>query len=208
MLRNVTVVFIAMAVVCFSNLALAIAPEVEEKAEFEERPVWYVGVGGTVAITTDAKNQYKSQLGSSADVDPSLGFVLRGGRRGKWIAGELRYEWLAGFDFKVPGPDAEVGGWALTADAKFYPLGLVEKRFSPMARRFQPFATFGVGYATFDGPAGTDDGDFSVRVGGGIDVDLTKSIALSVDATYLVPVSVEINHMDYVSIGWGLLFRF
>jgi len=209
MLRKLTVLMLLMAAVGFPTVVFAIPPEEpEETAEFEERPPWYLGAGGTVAITTDAKNQYKSQLGSSADVGPSMGLVLRAGRRGKWIAGELRYEWLEGFDFSVPGPDADVRGWALTLDTKFYPLGLVEKRFSPMARRFQPFVSIGGGYVTFDGPNGTDDGDFGVRVGGGIDVDLTKTIAITVDATYVVPVSTEINHMDYVSIAWGLLFRF
>ena len=47
-----------------------------------------------------------------------------------------------------------------------------------------------------------------MRLGGGFDIDLTRNIAINVDATYVVPVSSVIDDMDYVSVGWGVLFRF
>ena len=53
-----------------------------------------------------------------------------------------------------------------------------------------------------------DDWDFLLRAGGGVDIYLTRNIAISLDATYAFPVSNDLNDLDYVSFGWGFLFRF
>jgi len=200
MLRIAACVFIAMATVFASNLARA-------EDDFS-RSGLYLGLGGTVAFPISAEDELEDEFGSSADVSESLGLNVRAGIRGKWAAGELHFEWAEGFDVEAGGLDFKLDGWALTLDGKLYPLAGVERKLPPLARRFQPFATVGFGWVNINGPQGLDDGDFAVRIGGGIDVDLTKNIAIIIDATYVLPVSATIDDMDYVSVGWGFLYRF
>jgi hypothetical protein len=202
MLRPVTCVFIAMATVCVSNLARA-------QDDFS-RVGCYLGLAGTVAFPISAEDALEDATGSSADVDESLGIHARAGCRGKWGGGEVHFEWLEGFNVKTDGLDFTVDGWALTADGKLYPLAGLEDRLPLLARRFQPFATVGFGYLTFDLPSDVDidDWDFAARFGGGLDVYVTRNIAISVDATYVLPVTEDLEDLDYLSVGWGVLFRF
>jgi hypothetical protein len=202
MLRPVTCVFIAVATVCVSNLARA-------QDDFS-RAGCYLGAAGTIAYPLGAEDALEDLTGSSADVDESLGIHARGGCRGKWGGGEVHFEWLEGFDVKTDGLDFTVDGWALTADGKLYPLAGLEDRLPLLARRFQPFATVGFGYLTFDLPSGVDidDWDFAARFGGGLDVYVTRNIAISVDATYVLPVTEDLEDLDYLSVAWGVLFRF
>jgi hypothetical protein len=201
MLRRAAAVFMAMTAMCVSNLALA--------QEDYSRAGCYLGLAGTVAFPLSAEDELAVLTGLSADVKESLGLHARAGCRGKWAGGEVHFEWLEGFDVKVDGLDAgKVDGWALTLDGKLYPLSALEGKLPALARRFQPFATVGFGYLTFDGPADFDDWDFAARFGGGLDVYVTRYIAVSVDTTYVLPVSSSLDGLDYLSIGWGVLFRF
>jgi hypothetical protein len=202
MLRILTCVFIAMATVCVSNLARA-------QDDFS-RTGCYVGLAGTVAFPLGAEDALEDLTGSSADVDESLGLHARGGCRSKWAGGEVHFEWLEGFDVKADGLDSKVDGWVLTLDGKLYPLAGLERKLPPLARRFQPFATVGFGYLTFDLPPGVDvdDWDFAGRFGGGLDVYVTRYIVISVDATYVLPVTDDLEDLNYLSVGWGVVFRF
>ena len=199
MLRPVTCVFIAMATVCVSNLARA-------QDDFS-RVGCYLGLAGTVAFPISAEDALEDATGLSADVSESLGVHARAGCRSGWGGAELHFEWLEGFNFKVDGLKAEIDGWALTLDGKLYPLWALEDKLPPLARRFQPFATVGFGYLTFDA-LGVGDWDFAARFGGGLDIYVTRNIAISVDATYVLPVSNALDGLEYVSVGWGVLFRF
>lgn len=234
MLRLVTCTFIAMATLCVSNLARAeddfyrggcylglagtaafpMSPEDALKRSedaFEDAFEEALGVRPKVSV--------------SGDVSESLGLHARAGCRTGWGGGELHFEWLEKFkvddpkvevaDVELDDVKAEVDGWALTLDGKLYPLWLVEDQLPPLARRFQPFATVGFGYltGTIDVTVGgfpleIDDWDFVARFGGGLDVYVTRNIAISVDATYVLPVSDALADMDYLSVGWGVLFRF
>jgi hypothetical protein len=187
MLRAVIWALIASAAVCVSNPARA--------QDDYYRVGCYLGLAGTVAIPASLED----------DVDDSLGLHARAGCRGAWAGGELHFEWLEGFDTNVAGSD-DVDAWALTLDGKLYPLAAIESRLPPLAKRFQPFATVGFGYLDFGGFV--DDWDFAGRFGGGLDVYLTRNIALSIDTTYVLPVSNDQDNLDYVSVGWGLLYRF
>ena len=198
MLRIVTGVFIAMATLCVSNLARA--------QEDYSRAGWYLGLGGAVAFPT------------GTDGDESLGLNARAGYRGKWAGGEVHFEWFESLDTKLAIDDA----WALTLDGKLYFLAGLEDTLPPLARRFQPFATAGFGYMTFDFPSAVprlttlqaleysdlDDWDFVIRAGAGLDVYLTRNIAISVDATYVFATSNDLDELEWVSFGWGLLYRF
>ena len=203
MLRIVTVtcVFIAMAAVSVSKPARA-------QDDFS-RTGCYLGLAGTAAFPSSAESKLEAATGSSADVSESLGLHARAGCRNGWGGGELHFEWLEGFDVKVDGVnEGKIDGWSLTLDGKLYPLWALEDKLPPLARRFQPFATVGFGYLTFDAPRGLGDWDFAARFGGGLDIYVTRNIAISVDATYVLPVSNALDGLEYVSVGWGVLFRF
>jgi hypothetical protein len=205
MLRRAACAFMAMTFVCVSNLAHA--------QEDYSRAGCYLGLGGIVGFPLGSEDGLESVTGSSADVDESLGLHARGGCRGKWGGGEVPFEWAEGFDVKADGDDFKVGGWALTLDGKVYPLAGLEGKLPALARRFQPFATVGFGYLTFDLPqlppgVDVDDWDFAGRFGGGLDVYVTRNIVINVDATYVLPMTSPLDELDYLSVGWGLLFRF
>ena len=53
----------------------------------------------------------------------------------------------------------------------------------------------------------TDETDFAARFGGGIEAYLTETIALTFDASYVVPTD-DLDDFNYVSLGWGLNYRF
>jgi hypothetical protein len=193
-----------MATVCVSNLARA-------QDDFS-RAGCYLGLAGAAAFPVGAEDELEDVTGLSTDISESLGLHARAGCRNPWFGGELHFEWLEGFDVKVDGLKAKIDGWALTLDGKGYFLAGLEDKLPPLARRFQPFATVGFGYLTFDGNISggpsLDDWDFALRLGGGLDVYVTRRIAISVDTTYVLPVSDALDDMDYVSVGWGVLFRF
>jgi hypothetical protein len=155
----------------------------------------YVGAAGTVGVPASLDDE----------LDESLGLHARVGCRGEWAGGEVHFEWLEGFDAEGPGSN-KLDAWTMTVDGKLYPLGILDKQLPPLAKRFQPFATVGFGYIDFDGYI--DDWDFVGRFGGGLDVHLTRHFALSVDASYVMPVTDELEDLDYVSVGWGFLYRF
>ncbi len=52
-----------------------------------------------------------------------------------------------------------------------------------------------------------DETDFAGRVGGGIDIYATENIVVTLDATYVVPTG-DVDDLDYLSIGWGVQYRF
>ncbi len=46
-----------------------------------------------------------------------------------------------------------------------------------------------------------------MRLGGGLDFYATKSIVLSLGVDYVLPFG-DVEDFDYVSLGWGLEYRF
>ena len=216
MLRIVTSVFIAMATLCISDLARA--------QDDYSRPGWYLGLGGSTAFLASPERDVEAWLerekNLSVEIDESLGLNVRGGYRGKWAGGELHFEWIEGYDIEAINPlgDADnykIDGWAVTLDGKFYPFAGLEGVLPPLAKRIHPFLTAGIGYLTFTStrpqqPQGADfrEWDFAIRSGVGVEVYLTRNVAISVDYTYVYPVASDLDGLDYNSIGWGLLYRF
>jgi hypothetical protein len=233
MLRITTCVFIAMATLCVSNLARAQEDYSRAGCYLGLGSAAALSLSAEDTLGDEADKIFGA--GSSADVDESLGLHARAGCRGAWGGGELHYEWLEGFDVRVADNDFKVDGWALTLDGKLYFVELVheilryfEAPVGPAQTRFQPFGTVGFGYLAFDlsqlresldesaktavppvfPSDGFEDWDFAVRLGGGLDVYLTRNIAISLDATYVLPVSDALDDMDYLSLGLGFLYRF
>ncbi len=180
MLRSAACAFLAMALVCVSNLARA--------QEDYSREGCYLGLAGTVAFLYSGEDLLERVTGLSADVDESLGLHARVGCRGKWGGGEVHFEWLEGFDVKLDGlAIGDADGWALTLEGKFYPLAGLEGRLPALARRFQPFATVGFGPLILD--TFGEEWSFAGRFGGGLDIYVTRNIVINVDTTYVLPVS-------------------
>lgn len=154
----------------------------------------YLGASGSVALMTQLDDDLEDEFNEGFDIDESFGFSTRAGCRGKWLGGELHYEWIDGFDVSSDTVSKSLDAWALTGDMKLFML----------PGRYQPFATVGIGYLEVD-----DEWDFAARFGGGLDIYITENIVLNLDATYVIPTSdEELNDADYVSVGWGFIYRF
>lgn len=109
-------------------------------------------------------------------------------------AGCRATEW-AGFELHYEGIDDLGDRWALSVDGKLYPLH----------GRIQPFASLGFGYARLDDR--NVSWDFAVRPGGGIDFYVTRNIAINLNTSYVRPID-DGPAGDYISLGWGFLYRF
>lgn len=201
----------------FCALALASAAAAQDDYD---RPGPYLGLAGTAAFAAKLENDIEKDAKAvfpeaSVEVDPSLGLNARAGYRfHPRFAAELRYEWLSGYDATItiptnpppdPPPDLKVtvddlGGWALTGDAKVYLPG----------EQAQAFVLVGIGAVNLQSDdLGIDGTVFATRFGLGLDVYATPNIAFTVDASYVLPVSdIGDVRADYFSLGWGLMYRF
>ena len=84
-----------LSVIAFASLvpALGFAGDGDDYA----RPGWYLGAGGTWA--PHWWQAPDDELGVRVKTKNSFGFNVRGGYRiNSWLAAELEYEWLDGFD--------------------------------------------------------------------------------------------------------------
>jgi len=123
--------------------------------------------------------------------------------------------------------DYTVNGFELSNDAArsieaTSLLGFTNLRLYPFEGRFQPYAFGGAGFmwarldcrdlsgAAFDcGNAGFSDHDvdFAGRFGGGLDIYLTRRVALSGELGYVMPTG-GLSDMCFLTFGAQLLFRF
>jgi len=164
----------------------------------------YLGVAGSFAIPTQLEDKLEKRYGESFSVDDSLGFHARVGYRlSPHLAFEVHSEWLSGFEATSSSGYADFEVLTITGDFKVYPL----------TGRWQPYLIAGAGGLIADvkeqsglGVSG-DSNDFAARFGIGLDYYVTRSIALVVDASYVLPVE-DVNDFDYFSLGWGLQYRF
>ena len=108
--RLIGAAIISIAVASWSSIASA-------QDEFRSRASCYLGLGGTFAHLLEAEDE----LGSNGSIDDSLGLNARLGCLGGVAGGELRYEYLDGFDAKKgSGRKFTVDGWAITFDLKLW----------------------------------------------------------------------------------------
>lgn len=155
-------------------------------------------------------------LGGSG-IDLGTAFFI-GGRVGarvnKYVALEAAADYsIDGLTLQVPGVgSAEAKTLVATGNLKLYPGDW----------RIQPFAMGGLGllYATTDcttsGGATFDCSNvgvsesataFAGRVGAGLDVYITRNIAVTGEVTYVIP-SGELADFNFVTFGGQVLFRF
>ena len=170
----------------------------------------YVGAGVAGGVYTQAEDDLEDELRSlgyvvDVDIDTAAGFNVFGGYRAHAHAAvEMEFEMLPKADIDVSGVElAELLTLAVTANAKAY----------PFKGRVQPFALVGIGvlYARVEDSVGlgadTSDSGFAARFGGGVDVYITELIALWARSTYVLPAG-DVDGLDYVSFGGGVMFRF
>jgi opacity protein-like surface antigen len=196
--------------------------DLEESPEDEPyaRRGWLLGVSGIYAADTK-EGDLESTLGKPAGAPVNLslkntfGIKSQAGYRcHPRFSAEVEVEWLDDFEgtLFLQGP---VGGkvsvdlepLVVTTNLKGYLL----------TGRYQPFALIGGGAMVVEvnwkdnsglGLSQTDTKRGAVmRFGGGLDFYATKQIVLTVGVDYLLPFG-ELQDFDYVSIAWGLRYRF
>jgi opacity protein-like surface antigen len=158
----------------------------------------YLGLAGSFGIYTKAEDE----LPGDADVEEPLGLNARAGyRMHPHLAAEGEFEWLSEADVEISGFDVgTIEAWTLTANGKAYPL----------TGRVQPFALIGLGamLAEAEGGGGSEvESGFAARFGAGVDVYITRNFLAAFDVSYVLPTG-DLEDFDYVSIGWGLGYRF
>ena len=188
-----------------------------------------VGVLTSLADRVEDTSNFKASALAGVDLDsePSIGFNAEGGYRiHPWVSIAAHVEHLPEISISTgnrrAGPQAGSGvlkgeSWALTADARLFPL----------TGRVQPFLVLGAGWLwvhtddervvqtsagedpmlePIDSGLGNRDG-FVARAGGGVDLYLTDAFFLSAQVTYVVPVD-RVQDFDYVSVAWGFGYQF
>ena len=213
-MRESVYVLIAFVVILLSVPA-AVAQDDQSSSEQDfSSPAFYIGLGGATGIDMAAEDELNSLLeelgyaGAKMDIKSAIGFNAKiGARAGPHVATEVQFEYLPEFDWKVPVGDTSITALqtsmlAVTANLKLFLL----------TGRIQPFALIGVGgtFAKLSSPILPGSQSFSgyaLRGGGGVNVYLTEHIAVSADVSYLFPAG-DTRHLDYLSIGWGLQYKF
>ncbi len=207
-----------LGILC-SSVVLTADDEVD-KDDFARRG-WLVGVGGSYAVESfedDAESDFQKVLGPDVNlsVDNSFGFNGRVGYRcHRYFSAEVEVEWLDGFSADLTEPGfvqlAKVGSEpiVITANVKGYFL----------TGRYQPFLLAGAGVMTadvklrdtvglgFTGLESKSENEFAMRFGGGIDLYATKHVVVSLEADYVLPVG-NLDTLDYITVTWGLQYRF
>ncbi len=200
---------LSLAVTIGSVLA-AIPGLAQDSTPDYARPGPYLGVGVAIASFTDLEQSAEDallDLGYVFDVtvDTGVGADIRGGYRiSRYAAIEAEFEILPSIDASIPGTRfAEIDFFALTANAKFFPI----------TGRIQPFALVGLGvlHGEVKDTLGFDISDtvadLAFRVGGGLDVYITEHVALTAGVTYLRGTG-DVSDSSYISTSIGAQYRF
>jgi opacity protein-like surface antigen len=209
----------ALVGILCSSIALNSDDEID-KDDFARRG-WLVGVSGSYAFQTfedDQEHRYRKQLGPDVNlaVDNSSGFNARVGYRcNARLSAEVEVEWLKGF-----GSDLTEPGFEQLAKIDFEPVVVTTNvKAYALTGRYQPFLLVGAGAMTADTevrePVGLaftsvrskSDNAFAMRFGGGIDLYATQNVVVSLEADYVLPFG-NLDDLDYVSISWGIQYRF
>ena len=168
---------------------------------------FYVGVGGVYAF-----ENFDFAFDDSAGVELRLGW-----RWNRWIATELRYEWLEGFDstgpirgYNVPPLNPTLGDVELDTHQV-----MVNAKLYPIEGPIQPYAIVGLGAfivntelraAQFDKPFRIDAG-FAARLGAGVEVPLSPHWAVAFEGAYLLGTG-RVEREPYGTLGLNVLYRF
>jgi len=197
----------------------------------------YLGLSGAIGVSTVLDNHIEVTDFRSAQnqrgrrpfsIDPSVGLGVRAGyRMHSHLAVEAHFEWMKEFNIAFDDADrtqpnvsselGEIETWTATGNLKAYLL----------TGAIQPYALLGAGLMRFDSvntaqrtPLGTpgrriftlnisdrDGLGFAARLGAGVEMYVTKDVAIVVGASYVLPAG-DAEKFDYVSTEAGLQIRF
>lgn len=190
-----------------ATLALPLAAYGEDEEKMWNENGIYVQVAGTYGF---------EQFGSGIAGTDSWGLNARVGlRTARWLAIEGEWEWLEGMD---PYKISQTTDWAATLNFRVYPL---TDRI--LNGRIQPFVLIGAGMSSFRslgdciqftpgvGCTAREDArnyGFASRWGIGVDTYITEAIAISIGASYLWSAGTPVEDLSYVSLSWGVMYRF
>jgi opacity protein-like surface antigen len=204
-------------IIC-SGVALTADDEIDPE-DFARRG-FLVGVAGSYALETfedDLETNLDRKLGvpTSLSVDNSFGFNGRLGYRcHRRFSAEVEVEWIDGFD-----SDLSSTGFGQLARPRIEPIVVTANvKGYLLTGRYQPFLKVGGGVMTAESkfkddnvvlplPRNESENAFAMRFGGGVDLYATKNIVVSLEADYVLPFG-NLDDLDYVSIGWGVQYRF
>lgn len=188
--------------------------------EFDD-PGGYLIIGGLTAF-----EQFQGT--DDTDISNSMGVELRGGYRFlEYLSAELELDWLSGFDFEVAPPAISPRTAKLTIDGGQFTANV--KAYLPFGR-IQPYGLFGLGlmygrvrstyavttvcspywYYWYCSGAYAHLGsstEFLMKYGGGLDIYLTDTYAISLDAAYVQPFG-KLDDLRNITFNWGFLIKF
>jgi opacity protein-like surface antigen len=192
-----------MRLAILGGLVLVSAPAL---AQDYARPGFYVGADMLGGTYTKIDDEVEDEVPVSVDLDTAIGFeACAGYRMHPNFAVEAEFELLPETDIEASGfgTFAEIETWTLTGNAKLFPL----------TGRAQPFLLIGFGgmRAELDDTVGLgvseDESGFVMRFGAGLDFYVTENVGVSIGADYVLP-DDDVEDLDYVSYGGGVLLRF
>lgn len=146
-------------------------------------------------------------ISSGVGLSGSLGL-----RPYRYFALEVAYEWIpnmSGSEF-IPA----IGQVCAQVESQVASMNVVA--YYPMGR-FQPFLLLGPSVMWLDTsaqingvsvPPAIGGSGFALRGGGGLDVFLVDNLVLALSVDYVRGLGSPIDGFGYVSIGWGLKYRF
>jgi opacity protein-like surface antigen len=190
--------------------AAAEESETEGESPGDEEGAESGGYGGTGIYSTHHALFALANItrDGGASNNDTLGADFRIGYRAHArAAAELQFEWTDRFNESIGGVTTRQfhDNWTLTLNGKLFAL----------TGRWQPYALVGFGAYHVNekitaGPSIGDrshDNDGVGRFGAGIDLYGDETIAINLEAAYVKGFGGLIEH-DYVSFGWGFLFRY
>lgn len=194
-------------------LFLFTAPVYAEEDEYARGGVYFMATA-SYAVEMFDLDKRPSDFENSFGAGARLGYRLL-----PFLAAEAQYEWIGGFDEQALLPEGgkikagEIIAHAVTLNAKVYPLG----------GRVQPYALVGVGVGRFEikerlreplddegfvtTEVTTQDEGVLSRYGLGVDLYGDETWGMFAEAAYVLPLS-GLSGLDYISVQWGLLWRF
>ena len=157
------------------------------------RPGTYVGASAVMGM-----EQFRD-LGPLSASNSGVGVGLRVGQRiDPRFAMEVAADRVPGYELSLGGASADLDVTSVAVQGKYF---FTEDRV-------QPYALLGAGWTRMEIDATHDDNSEAFfRAGVGVDVYLSREVALFGEATYNLPTG-DLKEEQHVDIQLGLLFRF
>jgi opacity protein-like surface antigen len=176
-------------------------------------------VAGTQAVEKferSIRDELSGRAGAPVTVDTDDSLGVNGGvgyRCHRYFSTEMELEWIEGFDTDISQPGVGKIG-TLDPDPKTITTNF--KGYLPYGR-IQPYALagFGIMFATISANDVSGSGlivtekfrSFALRLGGGVDFYATENVVLNIGAEQVIPTGRG-KDLDYISVGWGVQYRF